>query len=214
MKIIGITGKAGSGKDTFARYMQTRLAVLLGDGSFPPIESFAYPIKAGVSTMFSIPMESLEARSEKEEIKVFGDNTKASPRVLMQTLGTEWGRNVVSEDIWIDLLRSRIETCYLSAPTAVIITDVRFKNEAEWIKDQGGTLIEIARKGLKGSGIHSSEDGVDLIPDYTVFNSSSLSDLENVALYLSHILFTPSKPNSLWVKGGSVEAGAKEVPNA
>jgi hypothetical protein len=72
-------------------------------------------------------------------------------------LGTEWGRNTISNDIWVNLARHRIEE---SDHKIFIIDDVRFDNEAKMILDLGGEVWNLSRDGVGGQDGHISEAGI------------------------------------------------------
>lgn len=168
--IIGLCGLAGSGKDEVGQILSRRwrFAVI----------SFAGPIYKAVSDITGLTPQQLKDRSLKERpIPWLGK----SPRELLQTLGTEWGREMVCQDIWIKIALRRAEE-YLADGWSVAITDVRFENEAEAILAAGGQvwLVERPGAGLAGAAAsHSSEAGVSrhLISE-VVRNSGTLTDLE------------------------------------
>ena len=93
---------------------------------------------------------------ERPTSYVFGGLT---PRRLMQLLGTEFGRNLVSNSIWIDHLIERMRNMNSDK---FIIDDVRFDNEAEAIKLEGGVIIEVVRDDsfYERDDTHISEHGV------------------------------------------------------
>lgn len=146
--LIGLSGKAGSGKDTVAEYLAKQ-------HEFVPL-AFADPVKKGLMAMFGIDKRWFADPELKEtDIPEIG----TSPRILMQTLGTEWGRNLIDEDIWVDAVRRKV----LALDSYdVVVTDVRFDNEAALIQELGGTLITVVRPETKDVGIygHSSESGL------------------------------------------------------
>jgi hypothetical protein len=100
-------------------------------------------------------------------------------RVLLQRTGTEAGRKVLGEDIWVDALFKD----FRPKEEALVITDVRFPNEAQRIKDAGGVMIRIRRPGVgpakAPSGlVHRSETALDDWPfDATIHNDGNLTDL-------------------------------------
>lgn len=97
-----------------------------------------------------------------------------SPRYLMQTLGTEWGRYLISETIWVDVMRARIRHSF----GRVVIDDVRFPNEYNLIRSLGGLLVRIDRPGYKKSGLHPSDGGCDHLPfDVTIVNGGRPEDM-------------------------------------
>ncbi len=70
---------------------------------------------------------------------------KMTPRMLMQMLGTEFGRNMVHPNLWVNSLMNEYKR------QKWLITDVRFPNEAKAIKDRGGILIRLDREGFDNS---------------------------------------------------------------
>lgn len=98
----------------------------------------------------------------------------ATPRLLMQTLGTEWGRDKIYSDLWIDLFELRAKLF-----DWVVCTDVRFLNEAAVIRELGGTLIKIDAEERLGPNLdpHPSEQEMALIEaDYVIENNGTLED--------------------------------------
>ena len=129
--IIGITGLARSGKNTTADVIQAllpRVAVTK--------LSFAAPIYDMIraSGMFNNAADPF-GKGKSIVFKKLG----VSPRQALQTLGTEWGREMISENLWRDLT---LEKC-VDPKMLYIITDVRFRNEAEEIQERGGVIWRI-----------------------------------------------------------------------
>lgn len=96
--------------------------------------------------------------------------TVASPREVYQWFGTESMRGGIHDNFWIDI-----------APTGdIIIPDVRFPNEAEFIHEQGGRLLRIVRKNVAKVAVHSSEDHYDTFKYHaTVTNDGDFENLRN-----------------------------------
>uniref|UniRef100_UPI0025C6BA94 deoxynucleotide monophosphate kinase family protein n=1 Tax=Cecembia sp. TaxID=1898110 RepID=UPI0025C6BA94 len=99
----------------------------------------------------------------------------------MQTLGTEWARNLLDENIWVDVVRRKIKAL---DSYSVVVTDVRFQNEAALIKELGGVILQVQREGLDGVGIqgHSSEVGRGVHADFVVVNDGTLDQLKEKVL--------------------------------
>jgi hypothetical protein len=172
LKLIGITGHAGTGKDTIADYIQQNYKDCY-------IESFAKPLKAACAAAFGLPVEYFNDRELKEQ-EVFWGTT---PRKIAQFVGTEMFRESVHSlynerevfnypaGHWINLLQARLtgqsappegEGFYEPGET-IIIPDVRFQDEADWIWNNNGIVIKVTREGCYGAvGLpgHSSEAGV------------------------------------------------------
>lgn len=206
VKIIGISGPARSGKDTVAKIMAALLIETDAEDLQNHIiatESFAAPIKSMVamlldffgygSVMNKSSQEPFIEGDRKEEVL---DRINASTRKMMQTLGTDWGRKMIDEDIWLNSMEHRFNA-YGEAKkhghdgVFVIITDVRFDNEAELIKQYGGTVIRIdTDRELSEVPAHESEGGIsDCLVDTHIDNSTSREDLEDrVQGYLEGLL--------------------------
>lgn len=96
-----------------------------------------------------------------------------SPRQLYQKFGTEFGRSIKG-NLWIDIAKTKYEE-----QNALIIPDLRFNNEAEWIKENKGMIVKMNREESKEVSIHSSETSLlkEHI-DITVCNNGTLEDLK------------------------------------
>lgn len=71
------------------------------------------------------------------------------PRHAMQTLGTEWGRDCMGEDFWIEVAEAKVRSL-LNAGKSIVIDDIRFPNEFDFVKDTlGGTMVHIRRPSLE-----------------------------------------------------------------
>lgn len=162
-RIVGITGKAGSGKDTAADY-------LVENHNFVKV-SFAAPLKEGLRAMFNWDKTLLLDRDWKE--RLLPDIGK-SPRELMQTIGTEWGRELVHKDLWLMLAKQRIE----ASEKDVVISDLRFDNEADLIRSLGGSVIHLSRPQTTEVAEHISERRVTIVEgDLAVLNDGTTTDL-------------------------------------
>ena len=133
--LIGLTGPPGCGKDTAAAHLVKThgfVRVAFAD----PIRQVALAIDPYVH-FFRL----------SEVIDFLGwDRAKRQPEVrrLLQTIGTEAGRDIHGTDVWIDKTFSAITQ--LGADQPVVITDVRFDNEARRLRTFGGRLVRIRRK--------------------------------------------------------------------
>jgi len=138
--IIGIVGTKNSGKSETAKY----IAAIKGH----TVKSIATPIKE-ILKIIGIPSKNLYGTNEDKNEVLPAFNTSA--RKLLQYTGTEFGRDALHKDVWIDILIKNLDP-----NISYVIDDVRFQNEAEKIKAIGGILIGISRPW------HSWEDqGVD-----------------------------------------------------
>lgn len=186
LKLIGIHGHAGVGKDTAAAWITQNYENCYG-------EAFAKPLKAACAAAFGLPLEHFNDPQLKEQETFWG----VSPRKIAQFVGTEMFRATLrnllpysDKSHWVRLLELRLTG--LSAPPAgeghyepgdcVVISDVRFQDEAEWIWNNDGVILNIIRPGCEGKvGIlrHSSESALDLSKGKTffIYNDSTLEVL-------------------------------------
>lgn len=98
-------------------------------------------------------------------------------RRLLQIIGTEAGR-AYNPDIWVEDMRKRAKICKDLGYLNIIIDDLRFDNEADFIHSLGGYIILIKRD-TKIKSSHASEQGIKYYDDIIV-NNSDLSDLEQL----------------------------------
>ena len=145
---MGITGKAGVGKDTLARALAARFDLRHC--------SFAGPLK-DMLEVIGLPRSKFDTAELKEaHIPYLG----ASYRRLLQTLGTEWGRSH-SQNFWVQVAAAE----WLTHSDCVVYSDVRFENEAAWIRALGGPIIHLEgpdRRELAAEARgHASEAGIE-----------------------------------------------------
>lgn len=167
--LIGLTGAAGSGKSTLAQYMHNQ-------HGYHRVR-FASILKNMIRTMLrgaGVSDAEIEAMIEGDLKEVphaaLGGKT---PRHAMQTLGTEWGRNLIDENLWTNLTGMYLDSLYPSV--RVVIEDVRFENEATMIRQRGGKIVRMdGRGGIPGT--HQSESGVE--PDLSCYNGGSLTQTQ------------------------------------
>lgn len=240
MKTIGLTGLAGSGKDSVGKILVEEFG---GMGM-----SFAEPVKRMTAAAMGCDREKLEERAFKDSALGQGGfwtetdereactalipamtafagreitdwDEPATPytsaswwallqklagtlywmyeqadsheavtvRTLMQHIGTEWGRQQVCESIWVQHLHARVDGCLQlldsegrAHPRALVITDVRFNDEAQYVRWRGNSLWFVDRPGLEPDG-HSSEAGVDKKwLTGSIDNGGSLEELEGL----------------------------------
>lgn len=191
--IIGLVGFIGSGKGTVGNILTEKGFIA---------DSFAKPLKDACSSIFGWPRDMLEGdtdqsrawREKKDEFwsKQFG--YEFSPRLALQLMGTEAGRNVFHEDVWVISLLNR------SKRKNVVVTDVRFQNEINHIQNNNGIVVRVIRGEepewyrplyemdtfsqrqayMQRFGIHQSEwDWVGSAFDHIIYNDGNIDDLGN-----------------------------------
>ncbi len=181
--LVGISGKKQSGKNTVATIWNTidaernygLEALLEGrgssspNGSFTP-KSFAQGVKEIASLYTGIPIELFEFEATKA-MKVKYAEEKITIREVLQKVGT-FGRKTFGESYWINKLFHDYKH------QNWIITDVRYKNEADAIKQRGGILIRLNRNSTS-TDTHDSEIELDDYSDwdYVINNNGSIGEL-------------------------------------
>ena len=175
--IVGLVGQRRVGKDTVADYMCSRM-------SFRKI-AVADPLKKIVREIFDFT----EAQVNGPEKETVDESWGISPRIAMQFVGTDMFRDVlgnkfpsIGDNIWAMHLARQLAPRV--APLHIVVSDIRFPNEARVIRDAGGFLIGIKRhRDRVGSdpdtvGAHASETQSEtIVADYNIVNDSSFADL-------------------------------------
>lgn len=175
LPIIGIAGHARSGKNTVARFIQEEYRARQ--------HAFAEPLKAMLRTL-GLNEQDLNGRRKDETNYDF----QATPRHMMQTLGTEWGRDTINENIWVIAAAKRLQQMNRVEPDAtILITDVRFENEADFVRKHG-FLIHVERpiQRIDGS-THRSENPIRIneAEDSVIVNDGDLEQLREEALRIA-----------------------------
>ena len=152
MKIIALAGPMGVGKSTTAYLLAAKTPGAV-------VMSFATPLRAMLSSLLiSRGMSAGEVYdwvhlTERKNVPCPALNGK-TVRHALQTLGTEWGRDLIDPYIWADTAVQRA----LSGPgELVIFDDARFDTELERVTAAGGTVYELHRAGIEYPAGHASE---------------------------------------------------------
>lgn len=167
LTLIGLTGLAGTGKDSAALYLCQEYGFVQA--------AFADPIRSMVLQFLEEAGLDhawvTERRLKEQPIQ----GLQVSARALMQTLGTEVGR-ALHRDLWVRHLALRLGLDGQAGSTPVhdriVISDVRFGNESAWLRARGGRLVRLHRDTAAGVRPHASELQVlDLVPDVDLWNN-------------------------------------------
>jgi hypothetical protein len=160
--MIGLVGKKGSGKDTMADF-------LVSEYGYHKL-AMADPLKKACKILFDFSDEQLNDHERKEKID---DRWGISPRQAFQKMGTDLIRKHICDDFW--LRRADIEVGHY-LEESVVISDIRFPNEAEWVKHHGGILVRIHSPcPPHKEDTHSSEVLVDdIVVDHELLNDKSV----------------------------------------
>ncbi len=212
--IVGVCGFIGSGKDTIADY-------LVNFHEFRR-ESFASTLKDAVAAVFGWDRTLLEGRTKearewREQVDPWWaarlDMPTLTPRWVLQYWGTEVCRRGFHDDIWIASLENKLR----NSKDNVVVSDCRFPNEIQSIRNAGGKIVWVTRgnlpewyqtavdanKGqnlaiqeLKRLGIHASETAwVGTNFDSIIDNNGTIDELyhQTEDLIISNkVTLTPS----------------------
>lgn len=197
MELIGLSGYARSGKDEFAKVL---------------VEEFGWTRVAFADKLREVlyqlnPIVDVDAARMRKTLYYVQDvidsfgwdgykNTPYGPEIrrLLQRLGTEAGRQTLGENIWVDAALTGFEE-----DAKIVVTDCRFPNEAQAIKERGGVVVRIERDGIGPANDHPSETSLDNWGfDYAVSNDGTLGeyrdqirtfiDMFGEARYFKHVL--------------------------
>ena len=174
--IIGINGKIGSGKDTIAEIINK----LLITNSKTPFENkkFAGKLKQIVSILTGMPVENFEDQKFKK--RNMSSEWGMTYREFLQKLGTEAMRDGLHTNVWVNALFADYKLWSDGRKDwypSWIITDMRFPNEMEAVKDRGGITIRVTRPG-NAKEDHISETALDDAKfNYEILNDGTLEDL-------------------------------------
>jgi hypothetical protein len=171
--LLGLAGPKRSGKSTVAAHLRERFGFVE--------DSFAAPLRQFVASILGLTLTELEAAKEWP-VPWLGDVT---PRSMMQTVGTEWGRQMVHPDLWIRSAMRRAEGARgRGAP--LVFSDVRFENEALAIQQAGGRVIRMTGRGELGDG-HASEIALAAqFVDFEIRNDGDFASLYDQVEHLLH----------------------------
>lgn len=179
MKLIGLIGRKQSGKDTVCHLI---------DQLIPRVRrlAFADGVKEEVAEAIGQPVDFVEAN-------------KTQLRLLLQAWGTDWRRDMCSNSYWVDRVRDQLRDIQ-HTDTTVILTDVRFPNEAAVVREFGGVVARVFRPGFdKTDDVHPSETALDNYEaDNVIWNAKGIPALQkNVSEFLTTIgLLEPIRTES------------------
>lgn len=159
-RLIAFTGLAGSGKSTAALH-------LVDAHGFKRVR-FAGPLKAMMAAL-GLSADEIDGHLKEIPCDLLGGKT---PRHAMQTIGTEWGRDLIDSDLWIRAWRAA-----LPATGRVVVDDCRFVNEAAAVSSAGGLIVHIDRNGAGISAAGHSSEGQPLPVDVVIQNDESIDAL-------------------------------------
>ncbi len=194
---IGLIGLIGSGKNTVSDILEKNHRYTK--------DSFAKPLKDCLSSIYGWDRAMIEGDTEDSRVfretkdQYWSDRLGRDiiPRKELQFLGTDIMREHYHKDIWVESLIARIK-----GKDNVVVTDVRFPNEMQALRDAGAVLVRVSRndpewlhslinQGVDPKWVHVSEKEwvkrLDLI-NYTIYNDSHIDSLAKTVSFLVGVL--------------------------
>lgn len=158
--IIGLVGFKQVGKSTAAKHLEGR-----GFTRINMKDALVAEIKKNFPDLLN---EYIEAYKAVGDILTVDDLFEIKPpfmRALMQNYGTEVRRGD-NDSYWTDQWKDAVENC---SNSHIVVDDVRFLNEAEAVKEQGGIIIRLTRPDIATGGTHASEtEQLQIIADHII----------------------------------------------
>lgn len=161
MKLIAITGPIGAGKTTVAE-------CLVNYYGFTSVK-FAQPLKDMLRAL-GLTEKELEGDSKEQPCSLLGGKT---PRWAMQSLGTEWGRDLIDPNLWVNAWIN-----YAKQYNKVVVDDARFPNEYGLIREHQGQIWRVNRENRPecATSMHESERH-KIVPNKIIENNSTIIQL-------------------------------------
>lgn len=193
-RVIGVGGKLRAGKDALSDFLVggygfAKLGMSDALNEAMLVLNPLIPINASASSL-GLHGEFIRYTDLIYEVGYVEAKKNPEVRRLLQQLGTDVGRNMIGENVWVNITARKIDD-HLYADRPVVLTGVRFLNELAMIRQFAGECWWVERPGKGGAlehSTHASENGVtgDLF-DRVIHNDGSLEDLyAKVASLLQH----------------------------
>jgi hypothetical protein len=189
MKLVGFCGLMGSGKTFAADYL---------------VEKYGY-----TKVKFAKPLKDMLRAMGLTEAHIEGDLKELpcdlldgrTPRWAMQTLGTEWGRELISENLWGNLWEQEVRSL-LSKGKRVVVDDCRFDNEAQRIQKMSGFLIRmVGSTGIEETSSGHPSENIPQNPNATLLNPKD--DHAPITMALDSLIAIDNKKSGRpWVSQG------------
>lgn len=168
--IISLSGKKRAGKGTVTNHLVSKGWVEV---------SWAYPLKEIIGReLFGLTSDQMYGSTENKEAIIPEWNLSA--REILQKVGTDMFRKYICDDFWVRIgVRSIQERLKKDPKTNIVISDTRFPNEAEAIKQLHGYLVWIHRENNPyANDRHPSETALDNYRGWNTILSATDGDLE------------------------------------
>ena len=165
-RLISFSGKEGSGKTFCADFLCSR-------HGYVKIK-MATPIKEMIRTL-GLNDNHIEGHLKDVPCDILDGRT---PRWAMQSLGTEWGRSLISENLWLNRWAEIVQQ-NLTMNSSVVVDDTRFPNELKRVRELNGVIIGLKRNATNEDSHSSSFDSWDeLDADFIIDNDESWDEFK------------------------------------
>lgn len=167
--------RPGIGKSTVAQHLANRWGYT--------VMSFATPLKLMAHVLLSqlgYSCEGIQRMLYGEDKELIIPELKTTPRHIMRALGTEFGRQCIHPDLWIKIADVQMQQALLQGAIGIVFDDLRFSNEAAFLRSQDAELWLIdgpARTTSDASHVSDGSLNAGFTFDHTILNDSSLVDL-------------------------------------
>lgn len=177
--VIGLSGKSGSGKDTITDIIQ-KLTIkkdfIVYKNSFAKSIKDILVFNLGVFDNYKEIEKNKNSKDYIPNFTIYGE--PMTTRQALQNIGEEF-KKIFGKDIWIKSLKNNIGNDYKYNSILIIITDVRFENEFDFVKNELGGKMILVTSPNSNNYEHISEKPINKEYDYIIENSGTLEELEN-----------------------------------
>lgn len=176
VQLVGLGGLKGSGKDTLGNHLVDSICVkgerhAVRIGLADTLKEYCvaeFGMDLDIchadnhtknTTLSPVLWEDMPEYIQRKYQDVKADTIKLTYREALQIIGTDLGRDKFGEDVWLERFTERVNTIKSDLPITVVVTDVRFDNEAKYVMNNGGHVVRIM-SDQKNTDHHVTEMGI------------------------------------------------------
>jgi hypothetical protein len=180
--IIGVSGYARSGKDSVGEVLRREYGFVrraFADPMRDALYRLDPPVtRPGRSELFSLARVVDDLGWEQAKVEC------PEVRPMLQRMGTEVGREMFGQNVWVEMVMFDIATTHLTEGASYfVLTDLRYPNELEALLARGGKAIRVERPGVNPAGSHLTETALDGAEfSAAITNDGTLADLKQKVL--------------------------------
>lgn len=173
----------GAGKSTVADILMKHFSNVVRVSFAAPLKHMAGVFFASLGFVPEMIDFLLSPDGKATEITSQSTGKVFTPRHVLQTIGTEWGRNCITENVWTDIAKDRILQA-LGHGLCPVIDDMRFDNEYAMLKGLEARFVHVHRPDMEPIiAAHPSEGGLRSKHwDFEIMNNTPLDALEKAVL--------------------------------